>query len=416
MRRDLVLVAALAALLLPGDAASDLNVGPQSILVILVTWGPQPTTPAALRTAVFGDANRYVQDVSFGKASLVGDVTAWLPVREFTNCDPVTISDMGLATLNAAKSAGYDTTKYSRYVFVLPRPPACEFLGFGAGNEVWLFGTASARIIEHELGHTFGLTHAWSVSCATCRPVEYGDPYDVMGHGLGHYSAAEKAAAGWLTNVATASSGVHVIDQLELPTASPQALVVHTASDDYWFDHREPLLGDVAFANTPIVQGVLVHASPSPDDRDGVSRFQPGNVLILDPVGTGVDAVVPGQTFRVKNVFELTVADHVGTHVDVRFNWTDATKPGRPSVYSPGAVLPRGRKLDIEWGRATEAGSGLDRYVISVDGTVRATIVADAPRQVVLARPSRGVHVVSIVAVDRAGNRSRPGTVTFRVR
>jgi hypothetical protein len=409
-------VAALAALVVPGRAASDLNVGPQSILVILVTWGPQPVAPAALRTAVFEDANRYVQDVSFGKASLVGDVTPWLPVKEFTNCDPVTISDIGLATLNAAKAGGYDPAKYSRYVFVLPRPPACDFLGFGAGNEVWLFGTASTRIVEHELGHTFGLSHAWSVACATCRPVEYGDPYDVMGHGPGHYNAAEKAAAGWLTTIATASNGVHAIDQLELPTDSPQALVVHTAIDDYWFDHREPLLGDVAFANTPVVQGVLVHASPSPDDRDGVSRFQPGNVLILNPAGSGADAVVPGQTFRVKNVFDLTVLDHAGTHVDLRFTWTDTAKPGRPSVYSPGAVLLRGRKLDIEWGRATETGSGLDRYAISVDGKVRATVVADAPRQIVLARPKKGRHVVSIVAVDRAGNRSRAGTVKFKVR
>jgi hypothetical protein len=408
-------MAALVALVLPGSAASDLNLGPQSILVILVTWGPQPVTAAALRTAVFEDANRYVQDVSFGKASLVGDVTPWLPVREFTNCDPVAISDIGLATLNAAEAAGYDTAKYSRFVFVLPQPTACGFLGFGAANQIWLFGTASSRIVEHELGHTFGLNHAWSVACATCRPVEYGDPYDVMGHGVGHYNAAEKAAAGWLTNVATASNGTHTIDQLEVPSDLPQALAVHTAIDDYWFDHREPLLGDAAFANTPIVQGVEVHASPSADDRDGASRHQPGNVFISNPAGTGVDAVLPGQTFRVRNVFDLTVLEHSGTHVDVRFAWTDKAKPGRPPIYAPGAVL-RTRKLDIQWGRATETGSGLDKYRISVDGKVRAAVAADAPRQLVLPRPKRGLHVVSIVAVDRAGNTSRASTLKFRVR
>jgi hypothetical protein len=408
-------MAALVALALPGSAASDLNLGPQTVLVILVTWGPQPAAPTAFRTAVFEDANRYVQDVSFGKASLVGDVTPWLPVREFTSCDPVSMSDIGLATLNAAKAAGYDTSKYSRFVFVLPRPPACDFLGFGAANQIWLFGTASSRIIEHELGHTFGLNHAWSVACATCRPVEYGDAYDVMGHGVGHYSALEKAAAGWLTKVPAAANGTHTIDQLEVPSELPQALVVHTAIDDYWFDHREPLLGDVAFANTPIVQGVQVHVSPSPDDRNGDSRFQPGNVFISNPVVAGVDAILPGQTFRVGKVFDLTVLEHSGTHVDVRFTWTDTTKPGRPSIYSPGALL-RTRKLDVQWGRAAETGSGLNTYRISVDGKVRATVAADAPRQVVLPRPKRGLHVVSIVAVDRAGNRSRASTLKFRVR
>ena len=415
MRRGLVLIAALAALALPGSAASDLNVGAQSILAILVTWGPEPVTPAAIRTAVFDDANRFVQNVSFGKASLVGDVTPWLPVREFSNCDPVTISDMGLATLNAAKAAGWDPAKYSRYIFVLPRPPACNFLGFGAANEVWLFGTASSRIVEHELGHTFGLSHAWSVSCATCRPVEYGDPYDVMGHGPGHFSALEKAAAGWLGSVTTATNGVHRIEQLERSSDVPQALVVHTAIDDYWFDHREPLLEDAAFANDPVVQGVQVHASPSADDREGSSRFQPGTVFILNPVRAGANAVLPGQTYSVAGVFALTVVEHAGTHVDVRFAWTDKTKPARPAIYAPTSVL-RTRKLDIQWGRAAETGSGLDTYRVSVDGKVRSTVAGDAARQVVLQRPKRGLHVVSIVAVDRAGNRSRAGTLTFRVR
>ncbi len=416
MKRGLSLLAALAALALPSAASSDLNTGPQTILAILVTWGPQPFTTAELRTTLFDQANAYVKDVSFGEASLAGDVTPWLTVKQYGDCDPVTISDMELAALNAAKAAGFDPTKYSRHFFAFPRPPACPFAGFGAGSEVWLFGTDSARVIQHELGHTFGFGHAWSIACPTCKPVEYGDPYDEMGHGPGHYNASEKAAAGWLTNLTVASAnGDYTIDQLEQKSTLPQALVVHTAVNDYWFDHREPLLEDAVFAGSQIVQGAEVHASPSPDDRNGMSPYLPGNVLILNPVGAGGDAIRPGETFSQPGAFSLTVLDRVGTHVDVRFRWTDEKPPGRPAVFSPLGLV-RTPRLDIEWGRGAETGSGLASYAVLLDGKLRKILPADAPRQLLLPKPKRGRHVVAVVAVDRAGNRSRPGLSTITVR
>src|SRR5439155_25826882 len=289
-----------------------------------------------------------------------------------------------------------------------------NFLGYGAGSEVWMFGTDSANVIQHELGHTFGFGHAWSIACPTCKPVEYGDPYDEMGRGPGHYNAFEKAAAGWLTNVTTArTNGDYVIDQLEQKSTLPQAFVVHTAVNDYWFDHREPLLEDAAFASAPIVQGVEVHAGPSPDDRNGDSPYQPGDVLISNPARTGADALRPGETFSQQAAFSLTVLDHVRTHVDLRFRWTDTKPPGKPAIYSPLGIVRS--KLDIEWGRAAETGSGLARYFVLLDGKRRASLPADASRQLLLPKPTRGRHVVAIVAVDRAGNRSRPGVSTFTV-
>jgi len=417
VKRGLSLLAALAALALPGAASSDLNTGPQTILAILVTWGPQPYSPNDLRRQLFTDADTFVRHSSFGQAWLSGDVTPWLAIKEFDDCDAVTLSDMNLSAQNAAKAAGWDLTKYSRYVFAFPAPRACDKLGFGAGNTaVFLFGTPLTRTIEHELGHTFGLNHAWALACATCRPVEYADPYDAMG-GLsgGQYNGLEKALAGWLKNVPTATSnGDYAIEQLEQPSPQPQALVIETARNEYWLDHREPLLEDAALSNA-IMGGVEVHANPSPDDTLGASRYQPGNVLIRNPTGSGADAIRPGQSWGERGAFSLTVVDHVGTHVDVRFRWTDTTRPGRPPVYSPAGVV-RSRKIDIEWGRATETGSGLASYAVLLDGKLRKTLPADAPRQLLVPTPRRGAHVVAVVAVDRAGNRSRPGLSRISVR
>ena len=162
------------------------------------------------------------------------------------------------------------------------------------------------------------------------------------------------------------------------------------------------------------MQGAEVHASPSPDDRNGLSRYQPGDVLILNPTSSSGDAIRPGETFSEPGAFSLTVFDHVGTHIDVRFRWTDTKAPGKPAIFSPLGTVRS--KLDIEWGRAVETGSGLASYVVLLDGKVRKSLAADAPRQLVLPKPHRGKHVVAVVAVDRAGNRGRPGVSRITVR
>jgi Gametolysin peptidase M11 len=404
----------MVALAMPGAAPSDLNEGPQTILAILATWGPQPFAPAALRASLFTDADAFVRSASFGKASLVGDVTPWLPVRQFTSCDTIAMSDMGLAALNAARAAGYDTAKFSRYFFAFPRPAGCNYAGYAptSANEVWLFGTAATFTVTHELGHTFGLAHAWSLACRTCRPVEYGDPYDTMGDGSGDYNAYEKALAGWITESPVTVNGEYVIEAIERAAAQPQALVVVTAHNEYWFDHREPLGPDALYAQSSIVRGVEVHVSPSADD-DGSSPYQPGDVLVLNPTGNGGDVIMPGESWGEAGAFRITVLAHEGTAMRVRFAWTDTKRPTRPPLYSPPNIVRR--SVAVQWGRSREDGSGLSAYQIRLDGRVVGTTAPDN-RGLTLAKPKRGRHLVSVVAVDRAGNRSAAGSKRFNVR
>jgi hypothetical protein len=87
-----------------------------------------------------------------------------------------------------------------------------DYLGLGSmfGKSVWMNGPNAARfVIEHEVGHNYGLKHA-SVWPAGGAFIEYGDKTDVMGsarsdqppylNGMaqGDFSAVAKFAVGWL--------------------------------------------------------------------------------------------------------------------------------------------------------------------------------------------------------------------------
>ena len=86
MGRRLVPVALLGLVLtLASSAGSSLTppiLGPQSVLVVLVTWGPQPFTRNEVQHVVFDEADAFYRQSSYGKAWLTGTVTPWLKAFE----------------------------------------------------------------------------------------------------------------------------------------------------------------------------------------------------------------------------------------------------------------------------------------------------------------------------------------------
>jgi hypothetical protein len=259
--------------------------------------------------------------------------------------------------------------------------------------------------------------------------VIYGDPYDVMGGmtvlgtSFGAYDAYEKFKAGWITNVVHAEgNGDYVVDQLEERSELPQAFVVTTAGNEYWFDHREPIGDDARLAGTAAMDGLLVHVGSNPRDPPARSRFRPSffdrsepveNLLYANPLGRGRDALVAGDTFGEPGAFELRVLAHPATSIRFAFRWTDRKPPAPPRVTAP-AKRARGR-LVARWQRAPETGSGVDRYEVRVDRRAPIVVELGARRALALGSLSRGRHVLRIRAVDRAGNRGAPAVRTFRV-
>jgi Gametolysin peptidase M11 len=413
MGRRLVPVALLGLVLtLAPSAGSSLTppiLGPQSVLVILVTWGPQPFTRDEVQHVVFDETDAFYRQSSYGKAWLTGTVTPWL--QAFAGSPGCSVPLIRTAGAAAARTAGYDPAAYERVIYVHPSVD-CPWSGVTQANTILLDGTLSRKLVAHELGHAFGLPHANSTSCrrAGCAAVEYGDPYDTMGGGTGDFSAYAKYSLGWLTRIARpAAGGVYRLDSLERLSSGAQAFVVTTATDQYWIEYRAvPYRSDRG--DSPGA-GLIVRVSPSPDqDRTSVNAML--NVLVANPAGRKRPQLRAGDRFRRIGAFSLTALKDAGGAARFRFRWTDSVAPRRPR-FTADVV---GGKLRVTLGNARETGSGLSRFRVVVDSRPPQRLAGDATESpVVVGKPLPGTHTVSVVAIDRAGNRSAPSVRHVRV-
>ena len=88
MRRllALLLVAAAASALVP---IAHGFLGEQRMLVVRVTWGPEPFSDAQVQSVVFAQTAAFMQTSSFGKTSIAGTQTPWFrssPRRRRATC------------------------------------------------------------------------------------------------------------------------------------------------------------------------------------------------------------------------------------------------------------------------------------------------------------------------------------------
>ena len=415
-----VLVAALVAV--PGALAHGTSgfksgqgafKGEQRYLMILATWGPQPFSVDQVRDVVFNQTDAFTRKQSFGASCITGDVTPW--VTAFSSqpeCDTDRIAAQARA---AAQRAGFDLAKYNRFGYLFPRN-ACPFSGMGSAENTWYNGRLSVRLVAHELGHTYGLRHSNTWECTTsCTIVEYGDPYDTMGTGVGDFNAFEKFSIGWITKVTRAHGpGTYTIDRIEQPTTGSHAVVITTASSEYWVYHR---LDQVPFASSFLPTGVLVHVGPNPQAPPDQVVYGQDNLLLPNPAGKGRAAILPGETFSEQGVFELRVLAQRGNQMDLAFAWTDRTPPKAPRITDPARRMRAGGTLEIAWNDAHELGSGLAHYEVKLDrrAAVQVPVRFGFTPILRLRTPAAGAHTVSVVAVDRAGNRSSVATKRFTV-
>jgi hypothetical protein len=202
---------------------------------------------------------------------------------------------------------------------------------------------------------------------------------------------------------------VYQLDPIERPSPGPQAFVVTTAEDQYWFEYRAaPERSD---RGDSLGAGLIVHVSTSPDlDRSSVNAMT--NVLVENPAGRKRPELRAGDRFGRSGAFSLTTLKAAPGKTRFRFRWTDSVAPRRPR-FTADVVAG---KLRVTLESAADRGSGLSRYRVVVDARPPQRLAGDATEEpVVVGKPLPGTHTVMVVAIDRAGNRSAPAVRHVRV-
>jgi M6 family metalloprotease-like protein len=341
--------------------------GVQSTLVILVNFQDEATQPYAVadvQNGFFTAANNFFMENSYGQTSLTGDVVGWytIPVS-VTTCN---ISQIATAAQNAATTAGVNLSNYTRYVYFFPQNNACGFSGAsqvgGNPSQSWINSTLAPYVINHELGHAFGLWHAHLFDCGTSATicssstiVEYGDTLDTMGNpqtASAHYNAYQKERLGWVNYGASPSiqtvsaSGTYTINPYELGGSGPNALKILKSTDPttgaktwYYLEQRQAIgfdafLTDSFYYTQNETTGVLFHLGT--DGNGNSSDLLDMTPATLTLTGWLDMSLVVGQSFQDSTAgvtFTPTAAGSTGATLQITINGNgSACVASNPSV------------------------------------------------------------------------------------
>lgn len=371
-----------------GNTSSSIPVpytfGTQSTLVILVNFQDLTTQPYAtsdVYNAFFGAANDFFVENSYGQASLNGDVVGWYTIpNSSATCD---IYQIGSAAQSAATAAGVNLSNYTRYVYFFPQNNACGFSGAsnvgGNPSQSWINSTLAPYVINHELGHAFGLWHAHLFDCSGSGTIcstptidEYGDPMDVMGiaqTASAHYNAYEKERLGWLNYGASpkiqtvTTSGTFSINTYELGGSGPNALKILKSTDPttgaktwYYLEQRQAIgfdafLSDSFSYTQNETTGVLFHLG-----TDGNSNTS--DLLDMTPTTSTLTgwldmSLTAGQSFQDSTAgvtITPTAVNGSGATVQITINGSPSCTASNPTVsVSPfqSQIVPPGTAVNF---------------------------------------------------------------------
>jgi M6 family metalloprotease-like protein len=356
--------------------------GEQRALVMLVNFLDEPTEPytraeiseIVMNAANPDSANAYIQEVSYGKAWLSGDVVDWITL-------PINAEDCGsyfetatLGNLLDLLDSSIDVTSYARFLIVHAAKPSrpcwpgsastvgpvpistsqgqvCASLLKAAVDQVSALATTHTRTIIHEFGHSLGVLHALDMECGAqsvpgfCTFSNPGrDRYDILGQtGLrGHYNGVFKERFGWVgpdqIETVTARPAQVVLDPIELPTDGTHVLKVPAVyaldglgssahyfvtyrqaigTDSMYTELQDPTTGvmlrlDVSDAGGPL-QSSLVDSSPHITSQT-LSQFDDSMDVVLS-IGEAYNDARHGFSIRFADVVDgnavVTVEDYV---------------------------------------------------------------------------------------------------------
>jgi hypothetical protein len=301
--------------------------------VLVITVNRATPVPKTQMDVVMADANGFFLDSSYGQTTITGTV---LPTSvTVTAPSPFPCADTGIFATDLAQYAQLDqyhaaaqlaaqtanpglvTASFDHVVVVSPDLTQCSWAGLAnlGGRNIWIDVLAfDDRVVPHELGHNFGLSHANVLDCqvggvpvtfapiaASCVRGEYGNWFDAMGagyEGTGLFSIGEKFRLGWLdqTRLRTVA-GTATVDLSPMEGQTPGfiqgATAVTAAGDRVFVEYRTPT-GRDSFINSlpsgwasPLAgEGVHLHFLANSPSLRGVFLLDGKPTTLGSTVGT----------------------------------------------------------------------------------------------------------------------------------
>ncbi|HEX6804408.1 MAG TPA: NEW3 domain-containing protein [Terriglobales bacterium] len=346
--------------------------GTQSLLVILLNFQDdniEPYTVADAQSMYLGTVNKFIQENSYGQTSFSGDVVGWFTIPvSVTTCNP---SQIATYAQQAATAAGVNLSNYARYVYAFPTDSACggwagsSTVG-GHPSETWInWSNPGIQLIDHELGHAFGLWHSHTLDCGTTTICtsgtvdQYGDNMDTMGYPQGpspHYNSFQKERLGWL-NYGTSpsiqtvtSSGTYTIYPYEQAGPGPNALKVLQSTNPttgaktwYYLESRQAVGFDAFLIDGTCPQcytqnqtsGILFRLGTDGDSNSSLLlAMTPAN----PPPGWFDDSLPIGQTYQDSTAgvtFTPTAVSSTGATVQITLNGSSCSSANPTVSLSP---------------------------------------------------------------------------------
>jgi fibronectin type 3 domain-containing protein len=421
-----------------GEALAITSNTTRTAIVILVDFSDKMGTPinaTTLQNRFDGEVHDQVAAMSYYEIG----IDATVDPRVFRMPQPTTYyngnddgqkknGDLFNHAIAAANTAGLVTTGYTHRCVIF-KGIGMGYCGLATvgGNKIWL-PCHGSKVIVHELGHNFTLSHASYWDATTADPVgdgnsvEYGDNTSIMGGGgvpNGHFHVQAKRKINYLPssqqqNIGEADSSqvvrIYRHDHVDADITTGKRAVRLKKGDDefYWISYRQLFTGN-NFQN--YLKGVQIHW-----EKQGKSKSW---MLDMDPSSTKNDAGL---------AIGLTYTDPVAdTHITplkrgggAPNQWIDVevnvgAYPGNlaptgtinlPARYAVNSAVPIGSAV-------TDANSDPLAFHFGTDGKVMGNDATLIGRN--YAWTSTGTKIVEMTATDRKGGKvSDTGTVIIQ--
>lgn len=312
---------ALKILAEPTPIPSD-TTGTRRVIVFLINFQDSPPTPAAreaIAARIFDSTvQKFFREASYDQLRWTGEVTDWYTLPRTAVQDgrcvwpidvfhPTLLFDQGEFS-QILKGTGVNLDGYQHVIFVGNHPCLDRMAGGIAYVGKVSFNLPDGKIytttlawtstpsfynpfpfawswfdtvVSHEIGHGLGVVHAnvWYCSLIAqdrilygngrgrdCNHLEYWNPFDVMGFGLGsglHFNAMFKEIFGWLdpaSLVIINHSGQYHLESLESSTGLRGAKIrTPDGETPFYLEYRRPFGFDQNIGQDQLLKGLLIN-------------------------------------------------------------------------------------------------------------------------------------------------------------